>query len=1033
MIPPRGRRRALAGLLVLASGCLTRVHAAPIDFDVPAGPATQSIGRFAQQAGITLIFPYELAEGRTTRAVRGSLEVDDALGRLLRGSGLAFRRRDGQIVIEPQRRAAAATERPRTPLETSIAAADGDVPAEVVVTGSRLEPTGMSSLTPVTVLTEGDLRLFGPASLVDALVQLPQFLNNDTPRTQSFGTSGASGASHLNLRGIGSIRTLTLLDGRRLVPSTRFGTVDLALLPRSLVNRVEVVTGGASAAYGSDAVSGVANLLLDSRYEGLKVVAQAGLTELGDGANESFELTWGAPVGERSHLVVAAEGLRADGIRGYGSRSWFRSRAAIANPDPAGPREITVDDVHAAGYTAGGLITGGPLAGLQFLPGGITAPFARGAYRTAATQAGGDGIDPAATLVWILPNQTRSSGFLKLTSDLSPRTSTFVQVLAGQSRNEFGKDWPSLWGPWEATIHADNAFLPANVRDAMAANGLESFRFGRIAAEDLGRGMVENRSDLLSTTLGASWQVDDTWRLEGYYQYGRNHNTVSYRNAARIDRLYRALDSVVDAGRIVCRSTLTFPDDGCVPLNLFGEGAPSPEAAAYVTEGSTSLVQHIEQHVAEIAAQGTPLVLPAGPVRVAAGVNWRHESSNTFPRRRPASLAAATVNPAEVDGYRGLPEAYLTSQVLFERTVEARVAGGYSVREAFAETALPLLASPAAGDLSAHVALRYASYEGSGTIAAWKFGLDWRASDSLRLRATRSRDVRAGNLAERFDVSSSGVTIRDRLRAGEPSYAIVAVRVSDPAIEPEKGDTRTIGLVYEPRWAPRLALSADYYDIRIRGTITTLGAQVIVDQCAEGNVALCALIARSPDGMINRISNPLLNIDQSRSRGLDVELAWRTPVDWFGGAESLALRLLGNLAFESSTLSDATIARVDRVGQTGVAGGVPRWQANLSLAYRRDALQLAVHERFTGRGRYNATYGPADIDDNTVAGVATTDLRAEWQLGSPRWSVFAHVANLFDRAPPDAPDWGFGGSIATNESLFDPLGRRYTIGVRLEL
>ncbi len=121
------------------------------------------------------------------------------------------------------------------------------------------------------------------------------------------------------------------------------------------------------------------------------------------------------------------------------------------------------------------------------------------------------------------------------------------------------------------------------------------------------------------------------------------------------------------------------------------------------------------------------------------------------------------------------------------------------------------------------------------------------------------------------------------------------------------------------------------------------------------------------------------------------------------------------------------------MGQTGLAGGAPRWQANLSLAYRRDALQFAIHEQIISRGIYSAINKPGDIDDNTVAGVATTDLRAEWQFGGEQhWSLFAHVANLFDRAPPDSPDWGFGGSIPTNESLFDPLGRRYTIGVRWE-
>ncbi len=611
-----------AGLLASGLFLLLPAHAAPAEFDLDAGPATQTLGRFARQAGIALIFPYELAVDRTTQPVRGRYEPEQALQRLLQGSGLAFRKRDGELVIERERSRPtdARAPSPREP----FANVEGTLATEeVVVTGSRLEPTGMSSVTPVTVLSDGDLRLFAPASLVDAIVQLPQFLNNDTPKTQSFGTSGAAGASHLNLRGIGSIRTLTLLDGRRVVPTTRFGNIDLALFPRSLAKRIEVVTGGASAAYGSDAVSGVANVMLDSRYDGMKAVGQAGITELGDNASQSFEFTWGSPLGDHSHLVVAAEAMHADGIRGYGSRPWFRSRAAIENPNAGGPREVTVDDVHATGYTYGGLILSGPFAGQQFLPGGVIAPFRAGAYATTTTQSGGDGEDPAAELVWILPNQSRASGFLKFTTEVTDAASAFIQVLSGTSRNEFGKDWPSLWGPWEATIYSDNAFLPANVRNTMRATNVDSFRFGRVAAEDLGRGMVENRSQLWSTTLGVDWQPADDWHVEGYYQYGRNRNSISYSDAVRIDRLYRALDSVVDpaSGRTVCRSTLSFPTDGCVPLNLFGEGSPSQAATDYVTEGSTSLIQSIEQQVAELSVQGSPFDVPAGPVRIAGGLD----------------------------------------------------------------------------------------------------------------------------------------------------------------------------------------------------------------------------------------------------------------------------------------------------------------------------------------------------------------------------------------------------------------------------
>src|SRR5690606_22146643 len=183
--------------------------------------------------------------------------------------------------------------------------------------------------------------------------------------------SGAVGASYLNLRGIGTIRTLMLLDGRRVVPSTRFGTVDIALFPRNLVKRVEVVTGGASASYGSDAVSGVVNVILDDDFEGLRTHAQGGIAGAGDFGNVETGVTFGTRVGGNSSLLLSGEVFRASGIRGYASRDWYDGQAAIPNPDPDGPAEIIARDVRSTNYTFGGLITSGPLAGTEFLAGGV--------------------------------------------------------------------------------------------------------------------------------------------------------------------------------------------------------------------------------------------------------------------------------------------------------------------------------------------------------------------------------------------------------------------------------------------------------------------------------------------------------------------------------------------------------------------------------------------------------------------------------------------------------------------------------------
>src|SRR5690606_6532676 len=481
------------------------------------------------------------------------------------------------------------------------------------------------------------------------------FLNNDTPQTQSFGTSGAVGASYLNLRGIGTIRTLVLLDGRRVVPSTRFGTADVALFPRNLVERIEVVTGGASASYGSDAVSGVVNVILDDDYVGFRTHAQAGISARGDYDNVEGGFTLGTRIGEKSRLLLSAELFNAGGIPNYARRDWYDGQAAIPNPDPAGPREIIARDVHSTNYTFGGLITSGPLAGTEFLEGGVPAPFQRGDHYTGVTQSGGSGANPAADHVWILPDQQRLSGFARFTTQPTAATSAYAQLLAGRTRNRFGKEPPALWGAWEATIFADNAFLPDAIRTQMQTQGIESCRFGRAASRgELGDTSASFRTDLLAGTVGGDWHLTN-WSFSGYYQYGRNYTLIDYDDLVRLDRVYRALDSVLDpvTSQPICRSTLTFPDDGCVPLNLFGPHSASRAASDWVTEGDTRQIQDVREQVAELTLNGELPWQTVGPVSVAAGIAWRSESVDSRAPRYPSSLDSLIVEPAETQGYRG--------------------------------------------------------------------------------------------------------------------------------------------------------------------------------------------------------------------------------------------------------------------------------------------------------------------------------------------------------------------------------------------
>ena len=912
---------------------------------------------------------------------------------------------------------------------------------EVQVTGSRIQRDGMTTPTPVTALSMDDLQVLAPTTLGAAVTQLPQFINSAVPEgAPASGWTGASGASILNLRGVGQNRTLVLLDGRRVVPSSRRGTLDVNLLPQSLVQRVEVVTGGASAAYGSDAVSGVVNFLLDTDFTGFKSDIRGGITEIGDNENYSVSLAGGMPIGERMHVIGAVDFYDAQAIKDITDRDWFQSWGVIPNPragQPGEPARLTRPNVRSRQYTTGGLIlnTTGPLANIQFLPGGVPAPFVSGSDATSASQSGGDGVDPA-WFNYFTPDVTRGSAFTHLTFEVNDNVSAFVQGLYGYNETSYlSPPAGAQFGTWAATIYRDNAFLPDSIRQIMEENNIESFRFGRSGDLDYGAGKaISQENALKSVTAGIKADIGE-WRLDAYYQYGHTTSVIYMDNAIRLDRLYQAIDAVRHpvTGEIVCSSTLMYPDDGCVPINLFGVGSPSQEAIDYITQ-DISQKQVVQQHVVEFALQGTLFRNWAGEVSFATGAGWREDRfvQNVY----PVELHEGTDMPVNGPtlGYRGLPAVYSGNANIFERGPSASPRGGYTVTEAFAEMIMPLLSNASlARSLELNTAVRFADYEGSGGVWAWKGGLDWQMTDSLRFRLTRSRDIRAGTLSERFDTSRGPGNVTDPFTGSVVPYAISVIAGGNPEVDPEEADTLTFGVVYQPSWLDGFGITVDFFDIDIDGAIGQLGAQNIVDQCWAGATQLCGYIHRGDDGYIAIIENLFINTDSAKTRGVDVEASYARPINLFGGGETLRLRLLATYIDEMST-TQAGAAPVDRAGQTGVAGGVPDFQATLNLTYQRGPLSISLQERYIDDGKYDSTWVEGvDIDDNRVDAALFTNLRIGYssELSSRgTYEVFLNVSNLFDEDPPLAPSFAFTGSSHTNTSLFDIYGRRYNIGVR---
>jgi iron complex outermembrane recepter protein len=935
---------------------------------------------------------------------------------------------------------------PAAAAPSTTTAATEPVMEEVSVTGTRIQRAGMTTPTPVTDVSIDDLHVLAPSTIGAAITKLPQFIGSSVPEgAPSSGWTGASGATILNLRGVGANRTLVLLDGRRVVSSTRTGTFDVNLVPQALLKDVQVVTGGASAAYGSDAVSGVVNFMLDTRFSGFKADVQAGETDLSDNRNYLVSLAGGTSLGDKLHVIASVDFYHAQPIRNAFTRDWEHSWGVIANPlfgQPGQPQRITVPNARSTQYTEGGLITSGPLAYTQFLPGGATAPFVKGADFTTSAQSGGDGVDPL-MYNYLTPRSARGSAFAHITYDLTEHTQLFLQGLYGVNDASYlSPPAGAQFGTWTATIYNNNAYLPSEIAQKMAATNQTSFKFGRAGDLDYGANKaIEQENILKSFTAGIKADLGD-WKLNGYYQYGRTTSNINMDGAIRLDRVYQAIDAVVapSSGAIVCRSTLMYPGNGCVPMNVFGVGAPSQAAIDWITQ-DISQKQIIQQHVAELAISGSPFNDWAGPVSAAFGGSWRQDwfDQTVYPIDLH-ELSIPLNTPAL--GYRGLPATYAGNSNIFERGPSASPSGGYRVSEAFAEVDVPLLSQvPLARSLDFNGAARYAHYSGSGGIWAWKGGIDWSLNSALRFRATRSRDVRAGTLSERFDSSRGPGNVTDPQSGSTLPYAVTVIAGGNRNVNPEKADTLTYGLVFQPASLQGFAASLDAFDIKIAGAIGQLGAQAIVDQCRQGAQQICQYIVRGADGYIATIYNLYINTAQARARGEDLELSYRRPITVFGGGENLSARLLATHMRElSTTLAGA--AKVDRAGQTGPGGsggtvnGVPDWQATATVQYDRDAFAVAVEERYINHGTYDSTWRQGiDIDNNHVPSVAYTNLQLTYRpLRGDHLTaeVYLDITNLLDRDPPRAATFAFTGSTYTNTQLFDIYGRAYTLGARLQ-
>lgn len=900
---------------------------------------------------------------------------------------------------------------------TTAAAQDAEPLESVIVTGSRIKRDGYSAPTPTTTVTQEDVLAAAPGTVADGLNQLPQFQGSSTPQAGGVSANGAAGSNFLSLRNLGSQRSLILLDGRRFVAATDSGATDINTLPQNLIERVDVVTGGASAAYGSDAVAGVVNFVLDTDYVGWKSNVQGGVSTHGDAESMKFSIAHGREfAGGRGHLLLSGEYYDSEGIGPYDdNRKWnTRGSGRINNTTGVGPRTLVLKDgVTVSAATFGGLITAGPLAGTQFLPGGVPAPFAFGDYRSSTFMVGGDGIRNDRNLSAGLE---RWNVFVRADYDVTDDINLFVEGTYADAHTQWEQYYNYCYTSCAATIFIDNAFLPEATRQAMVDANIQSFRLNRIHAENYI--LADNQKEVWRGVFGVNGRLGGDWTWDAYVTHGESETYVANPQTLHYRRYYAAIDAVRDSnGNIVCRSTLAGLDPGCVPFNPFGQGAPSPEAMAYVTPTEwRNLV--LEQTVVAATVQGTLFEIGDRPAGFAAGFEFRDESSD-----QTVSPIALEVN--DFTGLRGGNTSIQGQEGPFIVGNPQALAGSYDVKEAFVELALPLLQDvPGAQSLELDLAGRYTDYSLSGGVKTWKGSLNYAPIDGVRFRATRSRDIRAPNVAELFTGARQGIgTARDP--ASGQTVDVVTKTRGNPLLDPEIADTLTAGIVFQPSFVEGLSISADYYDIEIDGAISTLGRQETLDQCHAGNQIACDNIEIV--GTTYRIDLPFLNLDALQVSGWDFETSYRRPV----GPGDLSVRLFANYQYKFKRQTPGGVIE-DQSGEVGLSDN-PKWRGKLAVTYGIGPLSLLLQERYIHSGIYdiNEVEG-VTINDNKVEAMWYTDFTATYKFGVENdYQVYLTVNNVFDADPPFAPQVSGTHLSWSNFSLYDTIGRYFTLGARM--
>lgn len=944
------------------------------------------------------------------------------------------------------------------PADEAQTADDGEASEveAIVVTGSRIDRAGFTAPTPTVVVTAANLENRAAVNVADVINEIPSFRRTQSPES---GGIGNPGTNNIDLRGLTPVRTLVLLDRMRL-PAVNLpgaviaGATDLNVIPSALIGSVDVVSGGASAAYGSDAIAGVVNLQLNTRLQGFKFNVQGGQTKYSDAEDYFASAAFGTQFADgRGRFIMGGEVSVNEGTALFNDRRPWGLRnvstVSFGAGRPAGlPANLVAEPVLFGTLTPGGLITptaaSNPagLRNLQFVIGAngqpTTAPFNAGLYQgqIGTNMVGGSNVLPYQVL---RAETTRYNLAGNLEFDFSDNVTAWARGIYAVSEAEnISAQIRAATGGTTGflSLSRNNPYLQAALTPAqlalIPANG--SLTIGYLG-NDFGPPRIKNESSLYSLAGGLKGAIGSNWRWDATVAYGRNRSRQTQANTAITANFLNAVNAISLNGQIVCANAAARAA-GCQPINVLGKASFSPEAYAYAfgTSDATAITTLFE---AAANINGEAFSIWAGPVSLGAGVEYREESFLT--NADPISQAGGFMARAP----RNFPKA------------------DQSVKEAYLEAIVPLLSEDwFTGALDLNGAIRLTDYSTSGSVTTWKGGLTWKPIPDIMLRGTLSRDIRAPSLPELFTPAVATVPrpLYADLRpafAGQPQYQYDVVTGGNVNLKPEIARTTTLGGVFNPRFLNRLQFSVDYYQIKIREAIGSNAAATVLTNCLGTGVGnpsnpFCQLITFANNnittGAVQSVVAQNANFAQFRTKGLDFALSYTQPLSDFSAS------LPGRLVFSAQAthvieyrssfdISPLFPNGVNRAGQTGAlfggSPGLPDWAVNANLGYRDSRFEANVQYRWISRSRQNnAQIGPDDpayspalvnsISNNIIPAVGYVNIGASYNFGQEgtKQQLYFVVNNLFNKAPP-LP-------AINNNAWYDLLGLSYRVGVRFE-